>query len=418
MKDFIRQNNELYIEDLPCTQLAARFGTPLYVYARAVLTHNFQAFQKSLSGFPALICYAVKANSNIAVLNVLARLGSGFDIVSGGELARVLAAGGDPEKIVFSGVGKLDHEIEQALKVGIACINIESEAELAQINRIATHMGIRANIAFRVNPNIDPKTHPYITTGLTDNKFGVCVKQAQALYKQARSMPSLNIVGLACHIGSQITTLPPFLDTFKALRVLYETLTADGISIRHIDVGGGVGIPDPSETNPLTPATYVAALRQCFDPVPVRIILAPGRAIVGSCGILLTRVIHVKQTASRNFAIVDCAMNDFMRPALYQAWHPILPVIHRKDTAKRCYDVVGPVCETGDFMGKARDLRVRAADLLAIGNAGAYGFSMSSQYNARPRAAEVIVDHQKAYVVRERETEQSLFAHEHCIPSD
>jgi diaminopimelate decarboxylase len=407
--------SDTHVESLPFAELAERFGTPLYVYSRAALTQHFLAFQQALSHRPHQICYAVKANANIAVLNVLARLGAGFDIVSRGELERVLAAGGMPEKVVFSGVGKLDHEIERALAVGIGCFNVESAFELTQLNSIATGMQKTANIAIRINPDIDAQTHPYISTGLKENKFGIPWREAFALYQKASRMPNINTVGLACHIGSQLTQLAPFIETFDQMYAYYLALKNAGILIKHIDLGGGLGVCYQQEIPP-TPQAYVAALLARMTDPSVEILISPGRAIAANAGVLLARVIHLKQVADKNFAVVDAAMNDLIRPALYQIEHAIVPVNTQSNAPKRRYDIVGPICETGDFLGKNRDLALEPGDLLTIRAAGAYGFSMSSHYNSRPSAAEIMVDQAQAYVVRDRETLASLFAGEHCLP--
>ena len=407
--------SKTHAEDLSFIELAERFGTPLYIYSRAALTQNFLAFQQALSRRSHQICYAVKANANIAVLNVLARLGAGFDIVSRGELERILVAGGKPEKVIFSGVGKLDHEIERALAIGIGCFNIESAFELTQLNTIATRMQKTANMAIRINPDIDAKTHPYISTGLKENKFGIPWDEAFSLYQTASQMPNIHIIGLACHIGSQLTQLAPFLATFDQMYTYYLILKEAGITIKHIDFGGGLGICYQQETPP-TPQTYVAALLERIIDPSVEILISPGRAIAANAGVLLTQVIHLKQSTDKNFAVVDAAMNDLIRPALYQVEHAIMPVHTQSNNHPKHYDIVGPICETGDFLGKNHYLTLESGDLLTIRAAGAYGFSMSSHYNSRPSAAEVMVDQTQVYVIRDRETLASLFAGEHCLP--
>lgn len=404
----------LHAEDIPLTDLADRHGTPLYVYSRAALREAWQRYERAIAGRDALVCYGVKANSNLAVLHEFQRLGSGFDIVSGGELARVLAAGANPNRVVFSGVGKQGWEIRQALGAGIKCFNVESAAELERLADIAQEMGVRAPVSLRVNPDVDAKTHPYISTGLKENKFGVDIREAPALYRQARQHPGLEIVGVDCHIGSQITQISPYLDALDKLLDLIDALAADGITLRHLDLGGGLGIrytdetpPDPAELlNPVFAALHQRGLHH------LQVILEPGRSLVGNAGILLTRVEYLKRTEVRNFAIVDAAMNDLMRPALYEAWHGVVPVQPRAGIRPETYDIVGPICESGDWLARGRPLPLEQGDLLAIQSAGAYGFSMASQYNTRPRAAEVLVDGQNAWVIRPRESIQELFAQE------
>lgn len=415
MDHFQQKQNQLFAEDIPVATLAARFGTPLYVYSRATLERHYLAFDQAFKNHPHEICYAVKANGNIAVLNVLARLGAGFDIVSYGELARVLAAGGKPEKIIFSGVGKLTHEIERALEVGVGCFNIESKPELERLNDIATRMGKIAPIGIRVNPNIDARTHPYISTGLKENKFGVALEEALPLYNQAASMPHIRSISLGCHIGSQLMALDPFLEAFDIIYQLYLTLKKQGILIQQLDLGGGLGVRYREETPP-TPAEYISAILKNLPEKNLKIALEPGRAIAANAGILVTRVEYLKHTAHKNFAIVDAAMNDLVRPALYQAEQEIVPVSPRDNVTPDYYDIVGPVCETADFLAKHRKLAVEPGDLLAVRSAGAYGFCMSSNYNARPRAAEVMVDGDQAYLIRERESYADLFSGERCLP--
>lgn len=402
-------------------KLANRYGTPLYIYSRATLERHWNAFDTALGDQNHLICYAVKANSNIGVLNILARLGSGFDIVSLGELERVLAAGGSPDKIVFSGVGKRYDEIKRALEVGIHCFNIESEAEIERINDVAAEIGMVAPVSIRVNPDVDANTHPYISTGLKSNKFGIPIENARAVYQHISQLENLKIVGVDCHIGSQLLEIAPFIDALKRVLSLVDDLRKDGIKLQHIDLGGGLGIPYKDEMPP-SPSEYAQAIKKMMAGRLQKIILEPGRAIAGNAGILVTRVEYLKHTDSedgKNFAIIDAAMNDLMRPALYQSWQEILPVVKRAEDSEICervYDLVGPVCETGDFLGKDRTLVLRADDLLAVRSSGAYGFSMSSNYNSRPRAAEVIVDGEQHYLVRERESIVSLFNNESVLP--
>jgi diaminopimelate decarboxylase len=415
MDHFTYRNEALYAEDVPVADIAARYGTPCYVYSRATLERHWHAFDAALAGQQHLICYAVKANSNLAILNVLARQGSGFDIVSLGELERVLAAGGDAAKIVFSGVGKRADEMARALEVGIACFNVESESELHRLNEVAGQMGKTAPISLRVNPDVDAKTHPYISTGLKENKFGIAIDDAERIYQLAAQLPHLAVHGIDCHIGSQLTNTTPFVDALTRVLALVDHLSGQGIRFHHLDIGGGLGIRYRDETPP-QPAEYVEALRQVLGQRPYKILMEPGRAIVGNAGILVSKVEYLKHNADRHFAIIDAAMNDLMRPALYNAWQEIIPVVKHTDRDRYSYDVVGPVCETGDFLGKQRELAVAEGDLLAIRSAGAYGFSMSSNYNTRPRAAEVMVDGSEVYLIRERESIASLFANEHCLP--
>lgn len=408
-------------EDNEVAKLANRYGTPLYIYSRATLERHWHAFDTALGDQEHLICYAVKANSNLGVLNLLARLGSGFDIVSLGELERVLAAGGSPDKIVFSGVGKRHDEIRRALDVGIHCFNLESEAEIERINDVAAEMNLVAPVSVRVNPDVDAKTHPYISTGLKSNKFGIPIENSRAVYQHISQLEHLKIVGVDCHIGSQLLEIEPFIDALKRVLSLVDDLRKDGIKLQHIDLGGGLGIPYQDETPP-SPSEYAQAIKKVMAGRLQKIILEPGRAIAGNAGILITRVEYLKHTDSadgKNFAIVDAAMNDLMRPALYQSWQQILPVVARDEKSnikERVYDLVGPVCETGDFLGKDRILAIQTNDLLAVRSSGAYGFSMSSNYNSRPRAAEVIVDGEQHHLVRERESIISLFNNESVLP--
>ena len=409
--DFFQYKNEqLYVEDLPVKQLAEEFGTPLYIYSRATLERHWHAFDSALGKHPHLICYAVKANSNIGILNVMAKLGSGFDIVSQGELERVLAADGEASKVVFSGVAKSRAEIMRALEVGIRCFNVESIAELHHINQIAGEMGKVAPISLRVNPDVDAHTHPYISTGLKENKFGVSVDEAREVYKLAATLPHVRITGMDCHIGSQLTELQPFLDATDRLIRLIEQLQEDGITLKHLDLGGGLGVTYTDETPP-HPSDYAAALlNKLKDYKDLEIILEPGRAIAANAGILVAKVQYLKSNESRNFAITDTGMNDMIRPALYEAYMNIIEIDRTLEREKAIYDVVGPVCETSDFLGKQRELAIAEGDYIAQRSAGAYGASMSSNYNSRPRTAEVLVDGDKAHLIRRRENLSELWA--------
>ena len=409
--DFFQYKNEqLYVEDLPVKQLAEEFGTPLYIYSRATLERHWHAFDSALGKHPHLICYAVKANSNIGILNVMAKLGSGFDIVSQGELERVLAAGGEASKVVFSGVAKSRAEIMRALEVGIRCFNVESVAELHHINQIAGEMGKVAPISLRVNPDVDAHTHPYISTGLKENKFGVSVDEAREVYKLAATLPHVKITGMDCHIGSQLTELQPFLDATDRLIRLMEQLKEDGITLKHLDLGGGLGVTYTDETPP-HPSDYATALlNKLKDYEDLEIILEPGRAIAANAGILVAKVQYLKSNESRNFAITDTGMNDMIRPALYEAYMNIIEIDRTLGREKAIYDVVGPVCETSDFLGKQRELAIAERDYIAQRSAGAYGASMSSNYNSRPRTAEVLVDGDKAHLIRRRENLSELWA--------
>ena len=409
--DFFQYKNEqLYVEDLPVKQLAEEFGTPLYIYSRATLERHWHAFDSALGKHPHLICYAVKANSNIGILNVMAKLGSGFDIVSQGELERVLAAGGEASKVVFSGVAKSRAEIMRALEVGIRCFNVESIAELHHINQIAGEMGKIAPISLRVNPDVDAHTHPYISTGLKENKFGVSVDEAREVYKLAATLPHVKITGMDCHIGSQLTELQPFLDATDRLIRLIEQLKEDGITLKHLDLGGGLGVTYTDETPP-HPSDYAAALLNKLKGYEnLEIILEPGRAIAANAGILVAKVQYLKSNESRNFAITDTGMNDMIRPALYEAYMNIIEIDRTLEREKAIYDVVGPVCETSDFLGKQRKLAIAEGDYIAQRSAGAYGASMSSNYNSRPRTAEVLVDGDKAHLIRRRESLSELWA--------
>lgn len=408
-------DGQLKAEQCQLADLAATYGTPLYVYSRATLERHWRAFDQAAGDIPHLICYAVKANSNLAVLNVLARLGSGFDIVSGGELARVLAAGGDPHKVVFSGVGKSEEEMRFALEKEIFCFNLESEAELERLNRVAGEMGRVAPVSVRVNPDIDAGTHPYISTGLKQNKFGIPIELAPAIYRKAAAMANIVIKGVDCHIGSQLTELAPFMEATDKLLRLIDGLAADGIHIHHLDVGGGLGV-NYGEEQPPHPSDYATALKQKLAGRNLTLLFEPGRAIVANAGVLLTRVEYLKPGEARNFALIDAGMNDLLRPSLYSAWMNIIEVDSRASHPRAVYDVVGPVCETGDFLGKERELSIAAGSLLAVRSAGAYGFAMSSNYNTRPRAAEVLVDGDRAHLVRERERLEQLWQGEHILP--
>lgn len=413
MNPFAYRNGILCAEGVPLPQIAAEHGTPCYVYSRAALLSRFDEFRQALAGRNAMICYAVKANSNLAILNQFARAGAGFDIVSGGELARVIAAGGNPAKVVFSGVGKTNDEMRQALEIGIFCFNVESAAELERLNDLAGEAGKKASIAIRVNPDVDPKTHPYISTGLRSNKFGVAYGEALALYRHARELPHVDIAGLACHIGSQLLDPAPAAEAAGKIIALADQLAAAGIPLRHLDLGGGVGIRYRDEEPPSI-ADYLAPILAKLAGRKEMILFEPGRALVGNAGVLLTRIEYLKHGEEKNFAIVDAAMNDLMRPALYDAWHDIVPV-QPGAAAEADYEIVGPICESGDFLGHARRLAVETGDLLAILSTGAYGMVMSSNYNTRPRAAEVIVDGTQAFLVRRRESTEQLFALESVI---
>ena len=415
MDHFNYRGDQLHAESVPLTAIAERFGTPCYVYSRATLERHWRAFDRSLGDHPHLICLAVKANSNLAVLNLMARLGSGFDIVSVGELERVLAAGGEPSRVIFSGVGKREDEIRRALEAGIRCFNVESEPELLRIDRLAGELGVTAPVSLRVNPDVDARTHPYIATGLKENKFGIDIQVAETVYRRAADLPNLRVAGIDCHIGSQLTDLVPFLAALDRVLDLADRLETIGIPIAHLDLGGGLGIRYTLEVPP-EPAAYASALLHRLGGRPYEVILEPGRAIVGNAGMLLTRVEYLKPTAHHRFAILDAAMNDLLRPALYQAHQEIIPVCLGSKAEPARYDLVGPVCETADFLGKDRLLALAPGDLLAVRGSGAYGFSMSSNYNSRPRAAEVMVDGDLAHLVRRRETIAELFAGECLLP--
>lgn len=414
MDAFNYRDGELFAEGVALSAIAERFGTPTYVYSRAHIEAQYQAYAQALAGMPHLVCFAVKANSNLGVLNVLARLGAGFDIVSRGELERVLAAGGQADKIVFSGVGKTRDDMRRALEVGVHCFNVESAEELERLQLVATELGVRAPISLRVNPDVDAGTHPYISTGLKENKFGIDIATAEDVYIRAAQLPNLEIVGVDCHIGSQLTTLEPFIDALDRLLELVDRLGECGIYLRHIDLGGGLGVRYRDEEPPLA-ADYVKAVRQRLDGRDLALVFEPGRFIVANAGVLLTRVEYLKHTEHKDFAIVDGAMNDLIRPALYQAWMDV-SAVRPRDAEPRTYDIVGPICETGDFLAKERTLALAEGDLLAVHSAGAYGFVMSSNYNTRGRAAEVLVDADQAVEVRRRETVAELFAGESLLP--
>lgn len=415
MDHFNYRNGQLYAEDVPVADIAARFGTPAYVYSRATLERHYRAYDEALAGRPHLVCYAVKANSNLAVLNVLARLGAGFDIVSAGELERVIRAGGDPARVVFSGVGKQEWEMKRALEAGVRCFNVESDTELDRLNAVAGELDRRAPVSLRVNPDVDAGTHPYISTGLKENKFGIDITEAPEVYARAAAMPNLEVIGVDCHIGSQLTTVSPFLDALDRVLSLIDALAEQGIAIRHLDMGGGLGVTYDHEQPP-QPSDYVRALAERLGERDLELVLEPGRSIAANAGILLTRVEFLKCTEHRNFAIIDAAMNDLIRPALYSAWQAIIPVVPHQSGEEKAWDLVGPVCETGDFLGKDRSLRLQAGDLLAVRSAGAYGFVMSSNYNSRNRPPELMVDGDQVHVVRRRETLEDQLGPESCLP--
>ena len=414
MTYFSYTNRELHAEAVPLSSIAEQHGTPCFVYSRAALTDAYRAFDSAFQGRDHLVCYAVKANSNLAILNLFARLGSGFDIVSGGELARVLGAGGDPRKIVFSGVGKSAEEMRQALAADILCFNVESESELYRLDRVAGEMGKVAPVSLRVNPDVDARTHPYIATGLKQNKFGVAYDHAPALYRRARGLPHIRVEGIDCHIGSQLTEIAPFAAALDKILDLLDRLQREGITISHLDLGGGLGIRYRDETPP-APGDYARALTALIGNRPQKLLFEPGRLLTGNAGVLLTRIEYLKHGEERNFAVVDAAMNDLMRPALYDAWHDVLPVM-AGTAGEKSYDIVGPVCESGDFLARGRQLAVSEGDLLAVMSAGAYGMSMSSNYNTRPRAAEVMVDGNTSHLVRERESVAELMSREILLP--
>lgn len=415
MEAFSYRDGQLFAEGVALPALAQRFGTPTYVYSRAHIEAQYRAYADALQGMPHLVCFAVKANSNLGVLNVLARLGAGFDIVSIGELERVLAAGGQPERIVFSGVGKSRDDMRRALQVGVHCFNVESTDELERLQQVAAELGVMAPVSLRVNPDVDAGTHPYISTGLKENKFGIAIADAEDVYARAHELDNLEVMGVDCHIGSQLTSLPPFLDALDRLLGLIDRLAVRGIRIRHLDLGGGLGVRYREEQPPLA-GDYIQAVRKRIDGRDLALVFEPGRSIVANAGVLLTRVEYLKHTEHKDFAIVDAAMNDLIRPALYQAWMDVVQVQPR-DSEPRHYDIVGPICETGDFLAKERPLALAEGDLLAVRSAGAYGFVMSSNYNTRGRAAEVLVDGDNAYEVRRRESVQELYAGESLPPA-
>ncbi|UUT20091.1 MULTISPECIES: diaminopimelate decarboxylase [Pseudomonas] len=414
MDAFNYRDGQLFAEGVALSAIAERFGTPTYVYSRAHIEAQYHAYADALAGMPHLVCFAVKANSNLGVLNVLARLGAGFDIVSRGELERVLAAGGAADKIVFSGVGKTRDDMRRALEVGVHCFNVESSDELERLQQVAAELNVRAPVSLRVNPDVDAGTHPYISTGLKENKFGIAIADAEDVYIRAAQLPNLEVVGVDCHIGSQLTTLAPFIDALDRLLGLVDRLGECGIYLRHIDLGGGLGVRYRDEEPPLA-ADYVKAVRERLDGRDLELVFEPGRFIVANAGVLLTRVEYLKHTEHKDFAIVDAAMNDLIRPALYQAWMDV-SAVRPRDGQARTYDIVGPICETGDFLAKERQLALEEGDLLAVHSAGAYGFVMSSNYNTRGRAAEVLVDGEQAVEVRRRETVAELFAGESLLP--
>ncbi len=420
MDYFQYKNGQIFAEDVAVADIVSEHGSPCYIYSRATFERHWRAFDNALKGHEHLVCYAVKANSNLGVLNILARLGSGFDIVSVGELERVLTAGGDPKKVVFSGVGKRADEMQRALEVGIYCFNVESEAELMTLNSVAKQLNLQAPVSLRVNPDVDAKTHPYISTGLKDNKFGIAIEHAETVYLKAANLPNIHVQGVDCHIGSQLTDMSPFVDALKRVLVLVDRLRAQNINLQHIDLGGGLGIQYDDEQPPL-PADYAKAIADVLGDRQFKLLIEPGRAVAGNAGILVTKVEYIKAadanvSGGKNFAIVDAAMNDLMRPALYSAWQKIIPINEISDAEEKIYDVVGPVCETGDFLGKERALRIKAGDYLAVRSSGAYGFTMSSNYNTRERVAEIIVDGDTMHVVRQREKIADLFVGESILP--
>jgi len=415
MDHFNYRHGVLHAEEVPLTQIATEFGTPAYVYSRATLERHYRVYEQALAGLPHLVCFAVKANSNLAVLNVLARLGAGFDIVSGGELHRVIAAGGEASKVIFSGLGKTETEMQLAMEHGIKCFNVESAAELERLSQVATRLGQEAPVSLRVNPDVDAGTHPYISTGLKENKFGIASEEAVAVYQRAQQLPGIRIEGIDCHIGSQLTSTQPFVDAIDKLLEMVDALAELGIKISHFDMGGGLGVTYDDEAPP-QPDELIAAVRSRFADRDMDLLLEPGRSIAANAGVFLTRVEYLKHSAEKNFAIVDGAMNDLLRPSLYGAWQKIEAVDPEREADPAIYDVVGPVCESGDFLGKERSLALSQGALLAVRSAGAYGFVMSSNYNTRPRAVEVMVDGDRAYQVRARETVEQLLAGETLLP--
>ena len=417
MDNFEYRNNRLHVEDLDLDLIAEQYSTPTYVYSRDTLERNYVAYSEALKGCEHLVCYAVKANSNIAVLNVLARLGAGFDIVSIGELERVLVAGGDPKRIVFSGVGKQVHEMQRALEVGVHCFNVESEAELVRLQSVAASLGCIAPVSLRINPDVDAKTHPYISTGLKENKFGIGIDQAPAAYAQAAAMDNIKVIGVDCHIGSQLTSIEPYLDAMDRLFVLIDTIAAQGIIVEHLDLGGGLGVCYGDEEPPAI-ADVMAHIRGHLGARKLALVFEPGRSICADAGVLLTRVEYIKNNQDKYFAIVDAAMNDLIRPALYSAWQDIIPADLNSDAQAQNFDIVGPICESSDFLGKDRKLALEAGDLLAVCSSGAYGFGMASNYNSRNRAAEVMVDGNSSHLIGEREELTQQWARERLLPKD
>ena len=417
MQEFNWKNNALYVEDLSLSSIAETYGTPCYVYSKAALINHYQAYSDALGDYPGKICYAVKANSNIAVLQVLAQQGAGFDIVSAGELDRVLLAGGKAENVIFSGVGKTREEMAHALNVGIACFNVESAAELEVLSQVATQTGKTANVSLRVNPDVDAKTHPYISTGLKENKFGIDINRAINVYKRAQSLSGIKVVGVDCHIGSQLTEVTPFLDALERVLMLVDGLAAEGIEIQHIDLGGGIGVTYNDETPPDIGA-YINQVKEKVADKGLALYFEPGRSIAANAGVLLTEVLYLKPTEEKNFAIVDAAMNDNIRPSLYQAWQDLKLISEPQTDEEKVWDIVGPICETGDFLAKDRTLAIAPGDKLALMSSGAYGFVMSSNYNSRGRAPEVLVDGTNAHLVRARESFEDIIRGEKLIPTN
>lgn len=410
MTEFSYKNQQLHAEQLPLAELAEQYGTPLYVYSQTAIEQQFDAYLNGLGDHPGLICYAVKANSNLAVIDCLARRGAGFDIVSMGELERVIAAGGDPNKVVFSGVAKQRHEMQRALELGIHCFNVESEAELEQLNLVAGEMGVLAPVSFRVNPDVDAKTHPYISTGLKENKFGIDIKSAKQTYLKAAQLSHINVIGIDCHIGSQLLEAKPFEDAIDRVLALVDELKSLGITLKHVDMGGGIGVKYSADDIEPNVAEYIAKLVEHLKSRDLALVLEPGRSIVANAGVLLSRVEYLKDNGQHHFAIVDAGMNDLIRPSLYQAWMNILPVQQQSEGKIAAWDIVGPICETGDFLGKQREMALAAGDLVAVMSAGAYGFVMASNYNTRPRPAEIMVNGKQSQIVRQRETLADLWA--------
>ncbi len=417
MDNFEYRGNQLFAEDVPVSAIASEFGTPTYVYSRDTIERNFLAYTQALVGDNHLVCYAIKSNSNLAVLNILARLGAGFDIVSVGELERVLAAGADADKVVFSGVGKQAHEMRRALEVGVHCFNIESEAEMELLQEVAADMGKTAPVSIRINPDVDAGTHPYISTGLKENKFGIGIKQAPTAYQRAHELPNLEVVGVDCHIGSQLTEIDPYLDAIDRLLALIDELAGMGIAIQHLDLGGGLGV-NYADEEPLSITEFIQRIQAHIGERDLDLVFEPGRSISANAGIMLTQVEYLKNNEDKHFAIVDGAMNDLIRPSLYGAWQDIIPADLTSEADTHNFDIVGPICESGDFLGKNRDLAIAAGDLLAVCSAGAYGFGMASNYNTRPRAAEVMVDGNQMHLIGEREKLADLWAREKLLPKD